>query len=747
MSSRVWSGVFLAAVLAAFGCASSGGPSVEDGKEPGGPVVAGIEISDSCVMSMFVRGRDNTRTLACRLQRQLAELSERVEGLSIAELGAGDKAVVDNFAGEVVPIDDLRAVRAGPGVSNVLSVEPIEAQDLADKLAAMRAAVDDALDDGDFDRAQEALFISGLSYEGEVVVSSETRIDGTDEVVVIEERRRVQRSDGRMSLSELEKALAPMRDLLLKQKVRFTEAGELGVSAIESAVATLPSGSWKTLLSRQIAEVKSDREGPLGEWSALEKPYADLIRFFPPQDAEDGDQYFTFTLPDDAPADTYATLRALINEAEVESRALAGRYKPLFRTARWGDFLNTLETLKHQFDGSWEVDERFGFNLSSYGKGRVIMDDRTTATTARNEFSGEVPEGIPGSPNNRLTIHHPSGDPYYYGSIGTTVLDLHAAAPGLSKVPAHGLPFSRTRSFWMEGHKEAVGDRLPQAFGHITVMDNEWRDDRLGVLADTWLGWGSWVRLLRGTGTSSHRVDMGSFVVMSEATFKHPATGASQIDVPAIGPWSACPRVVAAGGACDVSYVKANVDSLVWSGTTQGIYAVEENETKKAGLFRGLAEMQFVSVASEAANPELKLTLSQLDSMDMREGSTLSWGTGGGLPVSTLVYNIGGTPVWREIPDDIKDVAGAGSRPLGSFAGSLANARNEGGVSVVGYAKGTFLASGELRLSSAGTNVDGAIQPAFYRGADHVAGIYNYGSYSPGSRVGLSGAFAASRDR
>ena len=746
MSSRVWSVVFLVAVLAVLGCASSGGLSVEDGKEPGGPVVAGIEISDECVMSMFVRrrpaGQVDERTLACRLQRQLAELSERVDGLSIADLGAGDKAVVDKFAGEMVPIDDLRAVRAGPGVNNVLSVEPIKTQDLADKLAEMRSEVDDALGDGDFDRAQEALFISGLSYEGEVVVSSESRIDGSDEVVVTEVRRRVQRSDGRMSLSELQKALAPMRDLLLKQKVRFTDAGDSGISAIETAVATLPPGDWKRLLNRQIAEVKSDRQGPLAEWSDLERPYADLIKFFPPQDAENGDQYFTFFLPVNPPANTntYATLRALINEAEVKSRALAGRYKPLFRTARWGDFLNTLETLKHQFDGSWKKDERFGFNLSSYGKGRVEMDDLTVAGRAGNEFSGEVPEGTPGSPNNRLTIHHSSDDRYYDGITRTTVLDLHAAAPGLSKVPAHGLPFSRTRSFWMEGHKA-------QAFGHVTVMDNDWRDDRLGVLADTWLGWGSWVRLLRGTGTSSHRVDMGSFVVMSEATFKHPATGTPQIDVPAIGPWSACPRLVAAGDVCDVSYVKANVDSLVWSGTTQGIYAVEENETKKAGLFRGLAEMQFVSGASEAANPELKLTLSDLDSMDMREGNTLSWGTGGGLPVSTLVYNIGGTPVWREIPDDVKDVEGAGNRPLGSFAGSVANARNDGGVSVVGYAKGTFLASGELRLSSAGTNADGSIQPAFYRGADHVAGIYNYGSYSPGSRVGLSGAFAASRDR
>ena len=432
-------------------------------------------------------------------------------------------------------------------------------------------------------------------------------------------------------------------------------------------------------------------------------------------------------------------------QQEVDVHGLLGRFFTDFEVHEWSSFLASFERLQHQQDSSWALEgnnEAYGYYQNVWGKGAVDLG-RVGAAGTGHGFEHEVPVGTGigdgWTASNRLTVHHAADDPYIQleGMTGT-ILDVRWSLldPGLNPtvVPVHGLPFSRTRSYLLIGELAADGGHVPM--GYLTVMDNRWTDDRLGKLADAWLGWGTWARRLPRSAdlpADLHRVDVGSFVVMSEATYER-----NGLVIPAIGPWSPCPRLGGSGALCGDREVLSGGVRLTWEGSTTGTYAFNQQGDWSSGLFKGRVSVTLSSGREDAGLPEVVLSLGGLEPL-----ASGGLGTAGGLPVTALTYDIGGSALFA-LPANLSPVSiesGLGT-PLGSFAGQV-----EGSESgrVTGFAKGSFLGSVDLRVRVGGGS--SRVLESYWEPADHVAGIYNYGLFSEDLRGALNGSFAASRVR
>lgn len=416
----------------------------------------------------------------------------------------------------------------------------------------------------------------------------------------------------------------------------------------------------KVLLDRVIRDLKAQARLFFSRWATLmgDRSYQLLQDWFLSSDGR------------------YASFYVKLETEEGRSELQRVRIARPFQSVRWGDYLTGLE-VQTRFDDpdKWGDGEEEGYYQSTRrSSGRVefekwvsgaVMpahDDEPTGVADDLGFNVTLPR------RTTLWIRHDvAGDPYYdcpdaappstcISSVPAgdrsvfTRLDVKSIGPDLTDVVTHAQPFSRTRSYWLEGHPNSVGDS--QGVGFLTVMDGQWLEDRFDESVNVWLAWGSWMRYLgrapSGVGRDVDRVDMGSFVGMNQPAVSR-GTESAVSGIP-IGSWTPCPLTPGAGSegcfgtetengvfvhdgqeftkwvileglewsdpVLETSelgttncpgYTKPGAacvplealpsrhlyKDLVWNGSTSGLYVLDTGGLEEAGTFTGSATVRF----------------------------------------------------------------------------------------------------------------------------------------------------------
>ena len=173
----------------------------------------------------------------------------------------------------------------------------------------------------------------------------------------------------------------------------------------------------------------------------------------------------------------YASFYVKLETEEGRSELQRVRIARPFQSVRWGDYLTGLE-VQTRFDDSheWGDGEEEGYYQSTRrssgtvefekwvsGKTTPAYDDEPTKVGGNLGFNVTLPR------RTTLWIRHDVADDPYYDCPVTappstcvsaqdksvfTRLDVKSIGPDLTDVVTHTQPFSRTRSYWLEGHSE-----------------------------------------------------------------------------------------------------------------------------------------------------------------------------------------------------------------------------------------------------------------------------------------------------